>query len=164
MKDEKAVDHPSHYEKGNGHIECIDLLSFITEGYKGIYALDIGQTKYAYRAGTKGEADLSIEEKTVQDFKKLRWYLIDFTKRVQAEMSQNNKSFGDVVYVNGKKEYKPVIAEILQKEFSYDKPGYIRSLVKQYVNIIYRLEDISDLKEAINLVEKIISLLSEKSD
>lgn len=163
MKDIDAVNHPSHYEKGDGHIECIDLLQFITEGYKGIYALDIGQSKYAYRAGTKGEADLSIEEKTVQDFKKLRWYLNDFYKRVCSEVDKNGKDFISIVYDGHCKKYDPVIANILQNEFSYDKPERIKEYVRQYINIAYRMTCTADLCKAIGLVEKIISSLSEES-
>lgn len=163
MKDEKAVDHPSHYEKGNGHIECIDLLSFITADYKGIYALEIGQSKYAYRAGTKGEAGLSTKEKTIQDFKKLKWYLEDFYKRVEIDMKINNLSFQDAVYVDGKKEYNKSIADILRREFSYDKPEEIKKYISDYVVLAYCLRNIDDLRLAIGIICQIIDIFSKKN-
>ena len=71
MNENDRVNHPSYYEKGNGHTESIYLLSILTERFSGIYAGCVMQAKYLYRAGSKSEEGISIFEKAVEDIKKI---------------------------------------------------------------------------------------------
>lgn len=164
MKDELAVNHPSHYEKGNGHIECIDLLDYMTAGYTGIFAMEIGQAKYLYRAGSKSEDGLTQKEKSIQDVKKFLWYMRNFYKKAE-EYIQNNPllTFYDIVYSNGKKLYVGVTAEFLKKEFTFDKPDYLKEDIAWVVGSVYRLQNLADVAKVIERLEIIIKKL-EGSD
>lgn len=64
------VNHPPHYTEGFGtcSVECIDVSQYL--------GFCLGNAfKYIWRAGKKGDA-----EKTVEDLKKARWYLIRATE------------------------------------------------------------------------------------
>lgn len=164
MTDELAVDHPSHYEKGSGHIECIDLLDYLTADYKGIFAMEVGQAKYLYRAGSKTEEGLSQKEKSIQDVKKFLWYMRNFYKKA-LEYVQNNPllDFFDIVYSNGEKLYVGVTAEFLKKEFTFDKPDYLKEDIAWVVGRVYRLQNLSEVTKVIERLEIIIKKL-EGSD
>ena len=158
MKD--MVDHPAHYEKGDGHIECIDLLDFLTEHYKGIFAMEIGQFKYLYRAGSKNEEGLSSKEKTIQDVKKLVWYMNDFYKRLLCLLDKEKFDECECSFLYA--EHKPWnqnIVNILEREFSYDKPEIIQEDIKRVVNIAYRITKIGEVKKIIEILEIIIKKL-----
>lgn len=161
MTDDVAVNHPSHYEKGDGHIECIDLLDLLTAGYKGIYAMEVGQAKYLYRAGSKGEADLTQKEKTIQDVKKFLWYVNNLYSKVSSRGNQSpGVSFEELVYDGGKmKFYNPVISQMLQNEFTYDKPDCIKNDIKVVIDLIYRLTSLSEIKEVAVKLQRIITTL-----
>ena len=62
------VNHPRHYNKGQ-----IEVADFIAD-----QELDFDRgnaVKYICRAGDKPDAEMSIEEKAVQDLEKAIWYL-----------------------------------------------------------------------------------------
>ncbi len=164
MNDSKAVNHPSHYEKGDGHIECIDLLALISKGYKDIYANEVGQSKYLYRMGSKAEADLTKEQKACQDVKKSIWYLKDFAARVVRVCKENSdKDFQMVVYYGNGKYYDPFEADLIAKEFTYDKPEAIKETIAQAIKLIYCFHSLSDVREAISLLEKVVKTMSEEN-
>ncbi len=164
MNDSKAVNHPSHYEKGDGHIECIDLLALISKGYKDIYANEVGQSKYLYRMGSKPEADLTKEQKACQDVKKSIWYLSDFRTRVERICRTNpDKDFQTIVYYGNGKYYDPFEADLIAKEFTYDKPAAIKDFIAKAIKLIYCFGSLSDVDEAISLLEKAVKIMSEES-
>lgn len=161
MNDSAAVNHPSHYEKGNGHIECIDLLALICKGYKDIYANEVGQSKYLYRMGSKAEADLSRKEKAIQDVKKSIWYLNDFEKRAEDVMCHNGLEFTDVIYYNHDKYFDAFEANLIAKEFTYDKPEAIKENISEAVKLIYRFSNIGQVRKAIQLLEDVVKIISD---
>lgn len=70
MKEER-VNHPAHYNRHPSGVECIEVIRH--------YACDIANAmKYLWRAGLKGEADMTGREKEIEDCKKAIWYLHDF--------------------------------------------------------------------------------------
>jgi len=164
MKDEVAVNHPKHYEKGDGHIECIDLLAIICKGYKDIYANEVGQSKYLYRTGSKGESDLSKKEKAAQDVKKCIWYLEDIGKRVACILKANpDKDFEDIVYYNRRKYIDPFEVDLIKKEFTYDKPEAIKPLIAEAIEHIYCLQSVTDIRNTVSTLEKVVNIISDES-
>lgn len=156
VAEDRMVSHPKHYEKGQGHIECIDLLSLLCHGYKDIFANEVGQSKYLYRAGTKAEEGYTLKQKTIQDLKKIRWYMSDFKLRAKTYMEMNNLSFGPVVYYNNDKEYIPLEVSILKYEFTFDKPEIIKEDIAEIIGIIYRFDSIQSVDKVIALLDKLI--------
>jgi len=153
------VNHPSHYEKGGGHKECIDLLAVMVAGYEGIAAGCIMQAKYLYRAGSKCEASLSQAQKTIEDFKKFRWYLAKFYE------TATNAIFDSVIFLPlgwacSVDKTEAQINEIVD-EFTYDKPELIREDMRALLRLLPKLHKFSEVVDAVKLVDNIIEKLQQ---
>lgn len=73
-----SINHPSHYV---GKIEVIDFIEDKNLNY------NLGNcVKYIARAGKKHEAGMSIQEKTLEDLRKARWYLDREISTIEAEL------------------------------------------------------------------------------
>jgi len=156
---DKMVDHPGHYEKGDGHPECIELLTILTKGYDGIAAGCVMQTKYAYRAGSKGDASLTIEQKIIQDFKKLKWYLVYFRKSaVECAKTFPNLPIGWNCSVHKDKNE----IEMVVHEFIYDKGDLIKDDLACLIRTIAEMKTFSDVDFALEKVDSIISKLEDE--
>ena len=136
-----SVNHPSHYLK-EGHVECIELLKILTDGYTGIAAFDVGQSKYIFRCGTKKDSSLDLKTKTIEDIEKLKWYITDFKSRKMYCIKQYNQS--DV--------------DLLVKEFTFDKPSWAKDLVGKVVTAIYMMDNEESTDKAIELINELIAL------
>lgn len=62
------IEHPAHYNSEG--IEAIDLI----EAFHLDFCLG-NVIKYVARSGRKASASMSIEQKSLEDLKKARWYL-----------------------------------------------------------------------------------------
>lgn len=153
------VNHPSHYEKGGGHKECIDLLAVMVAGYEGIAAGCIMQAKYLYRAGSKGEASLSQAQKTIEDFRKFRWYLAKFDETA-INAAFDSAIFLPIGWACSVDKTDAQVNEIID-EFTYDKPELIREDMRALLCLLPRLHKFSEVIDAIKLVDKIIEKLQQ---
>lgn len=157
----ERVNHPSYYERGDGSVECIDLLCLITEGYSGIAAGDIMQNKYAYRAGDKTEEGMNDFTKTVEDWQKCLFYMKDFLKRADdifynciiEDDSKLPDGFRCTVHKN------PIVVHLVAHEFAKDKATAISGLVEAYISQIMEMQTFDDIARAIHLLEQIIDKL-----
>lgn len=157
-KDIDMVDHPTHYEKGAGHVECIDLLRVLTEGYSGIAAMEVGQFKYLYRMGSKSEEGLSQIDKSIEDVKKLIFYMKDFEKHACAP---ENGDYLMPDYACDKK-YRELEAEFIAQEFTFDKPESIKDLVKRAVKTVYCITATRHIHTVIDTLEEIVKRLQKE--
>lgn len=149
------VNHPSHYERNDGHAECISLINALTRDYKGVYAFCIGQIKYLYRAGSKKDEGISILEKKIQDIKKFIWYISYFLKCCV----NSNESFYSEIYVNGKiKSTNYGELEILKNEFTYKISSPTeKQIVSQIIDNVYCFKSVEDIKETILLLDSLVN-------
>lgn len=157
-KDVDMVNHPTHYEKGAGHVECIDLLRVLTEGYSGIAAMEVGQFKYLYRVGSKGEEGLSQIEKSIEDVKKLIFYMNDFKKH--GVTTENGGCLLQGYICN--KTYRELEAEFIAREFTFDKPDSIKDLVRRAVKTAYCITEIRHINDIIDTLEEIVKRLEKE--
>lgn len=81
VEDEPTADevsHPSHYTSDPSGVECIQITRHRN--------FNVGNAfKYLWRAGLKEDADLSAQEKEIQDLKKARWYIDDEIARLEGK-------------------------------------------------------------------------------
>ena len=88
----------------------------------------IMQAKYLYRAGSKSDSEMSIEQKAIQDLKKFDFYLKYYQKSAKAKSAKElSKDFR----CNCRKSKK--LLDYISNEFIYDKPEIIRELLKELV-------------------------------
>lgn len=153
------VNHPSHYEKGNGHMECIDLLEELCSGYFGIAAMEIGQFKYLYRCGSKGDSALSIKEKAIEDISKVIWYMKNFYGKARLNVAHNTSSI-----LGNQSEMLPdefrchkdgnkLALETIVREFTYDKPEFAKGLYRDALTLAYNLRTYDQLSMLIQSLE-----------
>lgn len=149
------VNHPSHYERNDGHAECINLINAITRDYKGIYAFCVGQVKYLYRAGFKKDEGISVLDKKIQDIKKFIWYMTYFLKCCE---NSNEESFYSEIYVNGKiKSTNYGELEILKNEFTYNISSLRgKEIISKVIENIYCFKSVEAIKETILLLNDYI--------
>lgn len=168
------VNHPSHYEKNSEgkikHPECIDLLAALTKGYNGIAALDVGQYKYAYRAGSKADASLSQKSKAIEDFSKIIWYLTDLLNRASEtyrSYSLNTPADHNCLlpdqYACHKTDPSRLEARLIANEFIFDKPNNICTDLTRAVILAYNFTTFGELNEAIECFKRIINTLGEEN-
>ena len=115
---EERVEHPSYYCSG---IECIELLDSLCDGYEGIVAFDIGQSKYLYRCGSKKEEGLSSIEKAIEDIDKNIFYIKDIKKRKGLRVFSG-------------KDKPSWLAQFIAREFCVNKPKEIHSYIESYIS------------------------------
>jgi len=116
----ERVNHPSYYNSG---IECIELLDALTEGYEGIVAFDIGQSKYLYRCGAKPEKGLTPFEKAIEDIDKNIFYIKDIMKREEEDE--------EIIFCSINKP--KCLSKLIAKEFCINKPEAIHQYIKDYI-------------------------------
>lgn len=82
-----AVDHPTHYNTNNPAIyakcECGGIIEYIIECIDVIRDMPSWKgnaIKYLWRAGLKGDAELTKLDKEIQDLEKAIWYINDRIK------------------------------------------------------------------------------------
>lgn len=76
------VSHPIYYNCHPSGIECIDIARH--------YCFSIGNAfKYLWRAGLKGDANLSDKEKEIEDLKKAIWYINDRINQLENEQTNS---------------------------------------------------------------------------
>lgn len=149
------VNHPAHYEKGNGHIECIDLLEELCCGYYGIAAMEIGQFKYLYRCGSKGDAQLSVKEKAVEDIGKVIWYMKNFYSKA-VKMSRIDDQFEPLPDLFRSHKIPSEIAlNVIVKEFTYDKPSWSYQLYNEAIRLAYNLTTFYQVYQLISTLERL---------
>lgn len=74
-----AVNHPDHYQMGNG-LEAIEIIDSMTKGLEGIEAFDIGNAaKYMMRYKRKNGK---------QDIEKAVWYLQHLIDHMNKEVKK----------------------------------------------------------------------------
>ena len=153
MNENERVNHPSHYEKGNGHTECIYLLSILTERFSGIYAGCVMQAKYLYRAGSKAEEGIGIVEKSIEDIKKFKFYW----GKICANKIECIKSM--------KPRFNPlmesVLIEKLINEFTFDKPEWAKPHYENIITNIITLELPNQIDTIMNDIKILINEFSE---
>lgn len=84
-KIEDNVNYPSHYTwlKEKCGVEVIDITRHMN--------FNLGNClKYILRAGRKVEEGMSIEDKTIEDLKKARFYIDDEIKRISVPYQIKN--------------------------------------------------------------------------
>ena len=158
---DKMVDHPGHYEKGNGHKECIELLEVLTRGYSGIAAGCVMQAKYLYRAGSKNEEGLTIEQKFVQDFKKCSWYLKYFRTSAKrfTTMGIGTLPTGFRCEVMKTKEE---IDELVY-EFTFDKSDEVKKVYSVLLPKLANLHSFEDIDDCIYRLDHLVFELETKA-
>lgn len=167
------VNHPEYYLKkvddGILHPECIELLEFITNGYCGIAAGDIFQVKYAFRAGSKGDSEIGIEKKIIQEYKKLEWYINDFYNRskkykapaiVIGDVNKACRTQLPFGFACG--NTKSDIARMLvADQFAYDKPVEVRESIRELIYTLSMLRTEEDINKCKQLIAYIIKTEEE---
>lgn len=164
MSGKEMVNHPDHYYKGKDRIECIHLIAMICEGYSGIAAFDIGQCKYTYRCGCKSEKGMDDNTKAIQDSKKYTWYLEDFKSRaLQARDSTDELKVQELLPKGFycEKHYVEAIADIVAKEFTWDKADNVKPIIDELIREIYSLRTFEQLQTAINLSCRLTEVLAQ---
>lgn len=162
------VNHPSHYEKGNGHIECIDLLEELCSGYFGIAAMEIGQFKYLYRCGSKGDSALSLKEKAIEDIGKVIWYMKNLYTKARLRVARDTSSIIPKALLGNQPEMLPdefrchkdgnrLALETIVREFTYDKPEFAKALYREALTFAYNLRTYDDLSMLIQSLEMLKS-------
>lgn len=148
------VNHPSHYEKGIGHIECINLLEILVRGYSGIAAGCLMQAKYLYRAGSKIDA--------LEDVKKWQFYLKHFYKLAKADALPGETKPDSMLSASFLNRSVKSIGEIetLQREFTFDKPEEWKPLIGKIVSTVANLESFSDVEVALDATDQLLNLMS----
>lgn len=156
MNENERVNHPSHYEKGNGHTECIYLLSILTERYSGIYAGCVMQAKYLYRAGSKAEEGIGAKEKAIEDIKKFQFYW--------GKIRENQIDCLEKM----KPRFNPLMEEVLIKklveEFTFDKPDWEIPFYRDIIENIITAHNIDQFRNVANDIELLIKELSKTLD
>lgn len=159
------VNHPSHYEKGNGHMECIDLLEELCSGYFGIAAMEIGQFKYLYRCGSKGDSALSVKEKAIEDISKVIWYMKNLYAKARTSVARDTSSITiPTALLGNQKEMLPdefrchkdgnkLALETIVREFTYDKPEFAKGLYREVLTFAYNLRTYDQLSMLIQTLE-----------
>lgn len=162
------VNHPSHYEKGHGHIECIDLLEELCSGYFGIAAMEIGQFKYLYRCGSKGDSALSLKEKAIEDIGKVIWYMKNLYAKARLRVARDTSSIIPKALLGNQPEMLPdefrchkdgnrLALETIVREFTYDKPEFAKGLYRDALTLAYNLRTYDDLSMLIQTLEMLKS-------
>ena len=128
------VNHPSHYEKGGGHKECIDLLTVMVAGYEGIAAGCIMQAKF-------------------------RWYLAKFYETA-TNAAFDSVIFLPIGWACSVDKTEAQINEIVD-EFTYDKPELIREDMCALLRLLPTLHKFSEVVDAVKLVDNIIEKLQQ---
>lgn len=153
MNENDRVNHPSHYEKGNGHTESIYLLSILTERFSGIYAGCVMQAKYLYRAGSKSEEGISIFEKSIEDIKKFRFYWSKIVENKEECIKSMKPRFNPLM--------EKVLIEKLVEEFTFDKPIWEKDYYENIITNILTLECASQIDIIMDCLNVLINKLSE---
>ncbi len=162
------VNHPGHYEKkiddGLDHPECIDLLDFLVFGYSGIAAGCVMQFKYCYRAGSKAERGLTLEQKTAEDFNKVVWYMKYYQSKVLTAWHNENDGLENktnkIPWEYRCQEDKHAAAlRCVANEFIMDKPTSIRSKLEDVIIMVACMKDLTDIEYVIDGLEQIIGVL-----
>lgn len=162
------VNHPSHYEKGLGHIECIDLLEELCSGYFGIAAMEIGQFKYLYRCGSKSDSALSLKEKAIEDIGKVIWYMKNLYAKARLRVARDTSSIIPKALLGNQPEMLPdefrchkdgnrLALETIVREFTYDKPEFAKGLYRDALTLAYNLRTYDDLSMLIQTLEMLKS-------
>lgn len=165
------INHPSHYEKGNGHLECIDLLEILTSGFSGIDAMEIGQAKYLYRAGSKSENGYGPLEKQIEDVKKFKWYINHFISRNTFsfkvtdtdEVVTRLKSTSSFQPMPEKSLKSGIIIDKVVEEFTFDKPEEIKEYYRTIITTILTFRSADELLEIPKALDKVIDFLEKQS-
>ena len=162
------VNHPKHYAKesndGLAHPECIDLLGSLTRGYSGIAAGCVMQFKYGYRAGSKADTELGQKKKTIEDFKKIIWYMnyfagkageivkvFDFSKTTDISLPEGFRCT--------KTDPSETEAWLIANEFINDKPASIRDDLFDAVITVYNMQTFGDLAAVIEDITNVVATL-----
>lgn len=162
------VNHPSHYEKGHGHIECIDLLEELCSGYFGIAAMEIGQFKYLYRCGSKSDSALSLKEKAIEDIGKVIWYMKNLYTKARLRVARDTSSIIPKALLSNQPEMLPdefrchkdgnrLALETIVREFTYDKPEFAKGLYREALTFAYNLrtyDDLSMLIQSLDMLQR----------
>ena len=143
------VTHPNHYQKNDGHPECIDLLKIICKEYSGFDALCAGQSKYLYRCGSKADNGRSIKDKAIEDLNKFKQYMLFMIKNHETDVSFRTVTVFD--------KTSPQVTNVA-KEFSYDKPEWAKSIYEEIIARLITEEFVNGLKTIVELTDKLISL------
>lgn len=153
MNENERVNHPSHYEKGNGHTECIYLLSILTERFSGIYAGCVMQAKYLYRAGSKVEEGIGLVSKTIEDIKKFKFYWGKICENKMECIKSMKPRFNPLM--------EKVLIEKLVNEFTFDKPEWEKPYYENIITNIITLELPSQIESVMDYLNILIYKLSE---
>lgn len=152
MNENERVNHPSHYEKGKGHTECIYLLSILTERFSGIYAGLVMQAKYLYRAGSKSEEGIGIVEKSIEDIKKFKFYW--------GKMCENKIECVHSMKPRFNPLMEKVLIEKLVNEFTFDKPEWEKIYYENIITNIITLELPNQIDNVMDYLNILIDKLS----
>ncbi len=153
MNENERVNHPSHYEKGKGHTECIYLLSILTERFSGIYAGLVMQSKYLYRAGSKAEEGIGLINKTIEDIKKFKFYWGKICENKMECIQSMKPRFNPLM--------EEVLIEKLVNEFTFDKPEWEKPYYENIITNIITLELPNQIDNVMDCLNILIDKLSE---
>ena len=78
------IEHPAHYNSEG--IEAIDLI----EAFHLDFCLG-NVVKYVTRSGRKSSASMSIEQKSLEDLKKAKWYLERELSCLEKKLNSSNR-------------------------------------------------------------------------
>lgn len=155
------VNHPSHYEKGHGHRECIELLDWLTQGYSGIAAGCIMQAKYLYRAGCKAEEGMTLDQKALQDVKKFHWYMDKFKELARAAAVGDGPLLPDGFRCS-LGEQKELLLKDLVYEFTFDKTDEVTTCLYGILKKLINLQTWEDVEDVIKFTQMLENVLSSK--
>ena len=154
------VNHPSYYEKGNGHRECIELLDWLTQGYSGIAAGCIMQAKYLYRTVCKAEEGMTLDQKALQDVKKFHWYMDKFKELARAAAVGDGSLLPDG-FSCSLGEQKELLLKDLVYEFTFDKTDEVTTCLYGILRKLINLQTWEDVDDVIKFTQMLENVLTK---